>query len=378
MSSTAAAVLPAGHPVTAGRTSDSPLLSAAAGRPTPWTPVWFMRQAGRSLPEYRRIREGVGMLDACLTPDLVVEITDQPVRRHGVDAAILVSDIVIPLRAIGVDLDIVAGVGPVVADPVRDVGGIRRLRPLEAQDVAAVLAAVQGLASPGGPLGCIPLIGFAGAPFTLASYLIEGGPSRDHARTKALMYGQPDLWHDLAGRLAMIAGTFLRLQVMAGASAVQLFDSWAGALPAADYREFVLPHVRDALAHLDDVCAAHPVPRIVFGVGTGELLGAMSEAGCEVIGVDFRVPLDEAGRRVRPGAALQGNLDPAVVMAGPDVVSSRVAAVLDAARRSGRGHIFNLGHGVLPSSDPDVLTRLVELVHAAGPAPGARRPAVAG
>ncbi len=368
---TTGAVLPAGHPVPAGRTDQSPLLRAAAGHPVPWTPVWFMRQAGRSLPEYRRIRANVGMIESCLTPDLVVEITHQPVRRHGVDAAILFSDIVVPLRAIGVDLDIVAGVGPVVAEPVRDAAGIGRLRPLEDGDVAPVLAAVAQLTEPTGPLGGTPLIGFAGAPFTLASYLIEGGPSRDHARTKALMYSEPALWHDLAGRLATIAGQFLRMQVVAGASAVQLFDSWAGALPAADYRTYVLPHVRAALGHLDDVCAAHPVPRTLFGVGTGELLGAMSRSGCEVMGVDFRVPLDEASRRIRPGLALQGNLDPAVVMAGPQVVAERVSSVLEAARVTGRGHVFNLGHGVLPASDPDVLTAVVDLVHRAGPAPAA-------
>jgi uroporphyrinogen decarboxylase len=362
-------LLPAGHPLVAGRTTQAPLLQAAAGRAVPHTPVWFMRQAGRSLPEYRRLREGVAMLEACFTPELVVEITHQPVRRHGVDAAIFFSDIVVPLRAIGLDLDIVPGVGPVVAEPIRDAAGVAALRPLEADDVAPVLEAVTLLTADGGPLGATPLIGFAGAPFTLASYLIEGGPSRDHARTKALMYGEPALWHDLADRLAGIAGTFLRLQLLAGASAVQLFDSWAGALPAADYEALVLPHVRTALGAVEDLVAAHGVPRILFGVGTGELLATMSSAGSEVMGVDFRVPLDVAAERVRPGAALQGNLDPAVVMAPPAAVTARVDAVLAAARRSGRGHVFNLGHGVLPDSDPGVLTAIVEQVHAAGPVP---------
>ena len=357
------------HPLVSGRTAGAPLLRAAAGLAVDRTPVWFMRQAGRSLPEYRAVRAGTGMLQACWTPELVVEITDQPVRRHHVDAAILFSDIVVPLRAIGVDLDIVAGVGPVVASPIRDAAGVAALRELTADDVAPILDAVRMLAGPTGPLGGTPLIGFAGAPFTLASYLIEGGPSRDHAHTKALMYSQPELWHDLAGRLARIAGAFLRMQVLAGASAVQLFDSWAGALPAADYEALVLPHVRTALAGVDDLSAAHGVPRILFGVGTGELLGTMSQAGSEVMGVDFRVALDAAAARVRPGAALQGNLDPAVVMASPEAVAARVDAVLSAARRSGRGHIFNLGHGVLPDTDPDVLTRIVEQVHAAGPVP---------
>ena len=351
----------------AGRTSDSLLLRAARGQSVDHTPVWFMRQAGRSLPEYRKVREGTAMLESCFTPDLVVEITDQPVRRHHVDAAIFFSDIVVPLRAIGVDLDIVAGVGPVVAQPIRDARGVAQLRDLTEDDVAPVLEAVATLTSATGPLGSTPLIGFAGAPFTLASYLIEGGPSRDHARTKALMYSEPELWHDLAGRLARIAGGFLRMQILSGASAVQLFDSWAGALPAADYEELVLPHVRTALATVDDLCVEHSIPRILFGVGTGELLSTMASAGSEVMGVDFRVPLDVAAGRIPAPAALQGNLDPAVVRATPEVVAARVDAVLGAARRSGRGHIFNLGHGVVPDTDPDVLTRIVERVHSSGP-----------
>ena len=365
----AAAMLDSDHPVVAGRTSNAILLRAARGEAVEHTPVWFMRQAGRSLPEYRKVREGTAMLESCFTPELVVEITDQPVRRHGVDAAIFFSDIVVPLKAIGVDLDIVPGVGPVVADPIRDAAGVATLRDLTDEDVAPVIEAVRILAGPTGPLGGTPLIGFAGAPFTLASYLIEGGPSRDHARTKALMYSDPGLWNDLADRLARIAGTFLRMQVLAGASAVQLFDSWAGALPAADYEELVLPHVRTVLSAVEDLSIAHGIPRILFGVGTGELLGTMSRAGSEVMGVDFRVPLDDAARRVRPGAALQGNLDPAVVQASPSAVDRRVDSVLAAARRSGRGHIFNLGHGVLPDTDPEVLTRIVERVHASGPVP---------
>ncbi len=365
------ALLGRDHPLVAGRTAEAVLLRAARGQDVERTPVWFMRQAGRSLPEYRKVREGTVMLESCFTPELVVEITHQPVRRHDVDAAIFFSDIVVPLKAIGVDLDIVPGVGPVVAEPIRDSAGVAALRDLTDEDVAPVLEAVRLLAGPTGPLGGTPLIGFAGAPFTLASYLIEGGPSRDHARTKALMYSEPELWNDLAGRLARIAGAFLRMQVLAGASAVQLFDSWAGALPAADYEALVLPHVRTALSYVDDLAAVHGVPRILFGVGTGELLATMSQAGSEVMGVDFRVPLDAAAARVRPGAALQGNLDPAVVRASPEAVAQRVDGVLRAARRSGRGHIFNLGHGVLPDTDPEVLTRIVERVHASGPVPAA-------
>jgi len=340
---------------------------AACRRGTPaHVPVWFMRQAGRSLPEYRRVRAGVGMLEACARPDLVVEITLQPVRRHGVDAAILFSDIVVPLRAIGVDLDIVPGTGPVVAEPIRTAADVQALRPLDADDVWYVTDAVRGLV---GELGGVPLIGFAGAPFTLASYLIEGGPSRDHARTKALMHGNPELWHALLGRLADICAEHLRLQVLAGASAVQLFDSWAGTLSAADYRRSCLPHSAAVLAAVADL----GVPRVHFGVGTGELLGSMSEAGAEVVGVDWRVPLDEATRRVGPGQALQGNLDPAVTMAPWPVVARAVREVVQRGAAA-PGHVFNLGHGVLPDTDPDVLTRIVELVHSLPVIPPSSKP----
>ncbi|MDT4921711.1 MAG: uroporphyrinogen decarboxylase [Pseudonocardiales bacterium] len=333
--------------------ADSLLVRAATGRPGPRPPVWFMRQAGRSLPEYRALRVGTAMLDACRDPDLVTEITLQPVRRHGVDAAILFSDIVLPLVAIGVGIDIVPGVGPVVEKPIADAAGVDRLRPLEPDDVPYVTAAIRALVA---ELGPTPLIGFAGAPFTLASYLVEGGPSRDHARTKALMHGQPELWHALLSRLAVIAGQFLRVQIDAGVAAVQLFDSWVGSLPLADYRRFVLPHSTAVLAPL-----AGRVPRIHFGVGTGELLGAMRSAGADVLGVDWRLPLDEAARRLGPGTVVQGNLDPALLGAGWPVVEAEVRRVV-AEGRAAAGHIFNLGHGVLPDTDPDVLTRVVDLV----------------
>ena len=335
---------------------DSAFLRACRGEPVPHTPVWFMRQAGRSLPEYRRVREGVPMLEACRRPDLVTEITLQPVRRHGVDAAILFSDIVVPLKAIGVDLDIKPGVGPVVAQPIRSREDLEQLRDLEPDDVSYVAQAVRMLVA---ELGATPLIGFAGAPFTLASYLVEGGPSRNHEHTKALMYGDPGLWDELMGRLARITAAFLRAQVGAGAAAVQLFDSWVGALPAADYLAQVQPHSAAVLAAVGEL----GVPRIHFGVVTGELLRHMGEAGAEVVGVDFRVPLDEAVRRIGPGRAVQGNLDPAVVFAPWDAVAARTRAVLDAGRAA-PGHVFNLGHGVIPETDPDVLTRVVELVHA--------------
>ncbi|WP_285494640.1 uroporphyrinogen decarboxylase [Actinomadura sp. NBRC 104425] len=336
---------------------DSPFLRACRRRPVPYTPVWFMRQAGRSLPEYLRVREGVPMLEACARPDMIIEITLQPLRRYAVDAAIFFSDIVVPLRAVGVDLDIKPGVGPVVADPIRSPEGVAALRRLTPDDVPFVTEAVRGLV---GELGATPLIGFAGGPFTLASYLIEGGPSKNHERTKAMMYGEPQLWDRLMGRLADITIDYLKVQVEAGASAVQLFDSWVGAVGPQDYRASVLPHTRRVFQALEE----YGVPRIHFGVGTGELLGLMGEAGADVVGVDWRVPLDEAVHRVEPGKALQGNLDPALLFAPWEVIEARARDVL-ARGRTAEGHVFNLGHGVLPATDPDVLARLADLVHEA-------------
>ncbi len=335
--------------------TDSAFLQAARGDRPAHTPVWFMRQAGRALPEYLAIREGVPMLESCFRTDMVVEITMQPVRRYGVDAAVFYSDIVVPLKAIGVDLDIVPGTGPVVAEPIRSLAQLDQLRDLEPDDVTPITDAVTALV---GELGATPLIGFAGAPFTLASYLVEGGPSRDHRLTKQLMYSEPELWHALLGRIAAIAGQFLRLQVQAGASAIQLFDSWAGALSLADYETYVKPHSAAVLASVADL----GVPRIHFGVGTGELLHAMGDAGADVVGVDWRVPLDEAVRRIGPGKAVQGNLDPAAVFAPTEFLHARAAEVIEAGRAA-EGHIFNLGHGVTPAMDPDALTRLVEFVH---------------
>ncbi len=336
-------------------TADSRLLRAARGEQVDRLPVWFMRQAGRSLPEYRKVRAGVPMLEACMRADLVTEITLQPVRRHGVDAAILFSDIVLPLKALGVDLDIVSGVGPVIAKPVRDQAAVEALPRFDPAAVGFVAEAVNELAS---ELGRTPLIGFAGAPYTLASYLIEGGPSKDHAKTKALMHAEPAVWNALLARLAEISGAFLRVQVEAGASAVQLFDSWAGGLAPDDYRRHVLPHSAAVFQTVADLA----VPRIHFGVATGEILTDMSSAGVEVVGVDWRVPLDEAAARIQPGQAVQGNLDPALVFAPWDVIEAQTR---DVVRRgaAAAGHIFNLGHGVLPDTDPDVLSRIVELVH---------------
>ena len=335
--------------------NDSVFLRACRGESVPHLPVWFMRQAGRSLPEYRKLREGVPMLESCFRPDMVVEITMQPVRRYGVDAAILFSDIVVPLKAVGVDLDIVPGTGPVVAEPIRSAEQLTQLRDIEPADVEPIVESVKTLV---GELGTTPLIGFAGAPFTLASYLIEGGPSKDHRLTKQLMYSNPELWHRLLGRLAAIAGQFLRVQIEAGASAVQLFDSWAGNLSLTDYDKYVKPHSAAVLSSVADL----GVPRIHFGVGTGELLQSMGDAGADVVGVDWRVPLDEATKRVGGGKALQGNLDPTAVFAPTEVMTAKAAEVIEAGRAA-PGHIFNLGHGVLPATDPDALARLVDFVH---------------
>jgi uroporphyrinogen decarboxylase len=348
-------------PATARRLlPDAPLLVAARGERPNRVPVWFMRQAGRSLPEYRQLRADLPMLQACMTPELVCEITLQPVRRHGVDAAILFSDIMVPVHAAGVGLDIVPGTGPVVDSPVRSASDVAALPALEPEAVEPVAAAVRLLVT---ELGQVPLIGFAGAPFTLASYLIEGAPSRHHERTKALMHSQPDVWHELLDRLADLTLTFLRVQAAAGVDAVQLFDSWAGALSQRDYRRFVFPHSARVLAGL----AETGLPRVHFGVGTGELLGALAQAGADVVGVDWRIPLDMAAQRVRAARAdgpivLQGNLDPAVLLAGWPAVETEVRRVI-AEGRSADAHVLNLGHGVLPETDPDVLTRVVELAH---------------
>lgn len=333
---------------------DSAFLRAARGEPVPHTPVWYMRQAGRSLPEYRKVREGVAMLDSCMRPELVVEITLQPVRRYGVDAAIFFSDIVLPMKAVGVDLDIKPGIGPVVARPVETLADVEAIQDLDASHVPYIAESVRTLVT---ELGATPLIGFAGAPFTVASYLVEGGPSKEHAKTKAMMFGAPDVWDALMRKIASISAAYLRVQVEAGASAVQLFDSWAGAMSPADYERYVMPYSASVLADAGRL----GVPRIHFGVGTGELLGLMGEAGADVVGVDWRVPLADGIRRVG-GRAVQGNLDPSLVFAPTELMLSRAAEVLEAGKAA-PGHIFNLGHGVMPSTDPDQLKRLTDFVH---------------
>jgi len=339
---------------------DSPFLAACRNDPAAHVPVWFMRQAGRSLPEYRAARSHGSVLDSVKSADLAAELTLQPVRRYGVDAAILFSDIVVPVASIGFGVVMDAGVGPVVERPFCSGSDLSRLRPLEPDvDIPYVLETVRLLRQE----LQVPLIGFAGAPFTIASYLVEGGPSRDHAKTKALMYNEPVLWAELLDRLADISLVSLQAQVGAGAQAVQLFDSWAGTLGPADYRRHVLPASRKVLSGL----AESGVPRIHFGVGTGELLRLMAEAGADVVGVDWRVPLDEARLRIGHDVAIQGNLDPSVVLSGWEATRPEAERVLS--EGGGRGHIFNLGHGVLPQTDPGVLAELVAFCHSYRPTP---------
>lgn len=350
-----ATLLDSTHPLVTGLTADAPLVQAARGQRTEQTPVWFMRQAGRSLPEYRQVREGTEMLESCFSADLVTEITLQPVRRHGVDAAIFFSDIVVPIKAVGVEVEIQPGVGPVVSEPFRSKADLDRLRELEPDDIRPIIEAVGAITQ---ELGSTPLIGFAGAPFTVASYLIEGRPSRDYLHTKALMMQEPETWNLLLDKIARISGEFLRQQVLAGASVIQLFDSWAGALGRDSYVDQVQPHSATALGMVSDL----GVSKIHFGVNTGELLVDMHQAGADVMGVDFRLPLDEASRRLGGNVPLQGNLDPAALFVEEPVRKTAIDAVLDSAKDL-PGHIFNLGHGVPPNADPGVITSVVDYVH---------------
>jgi uroporphyrinogen decarboxylase len=337
--------------------ASDPFLAACRRQPVTRRPVWFMRQAGRALPEYRARRGQGSILELLQHPELVAELTLQPVLRYGVDAAILYSDIMVPVAAVGFGVEISPGIGPVVQHPFRARADLDRLRPLEADDLPWVTEAIQILVKE----LTVPLIGFAGAPFTVASYLIEGGPSRTYAATKSLMHAEPHLWEELMDRLADLAIVSLRIQVEAGARAVQIFDSWAGALSPTDYRRFVLP----ASTRVFQSAGELGVPRIHFGVGTSALLELMAAAGADVVGVDWRVPLDQARRRLGPGCAVQGNLDPALCLAPWPVVESEARRVLaDAGPEP--GHIFNLGHGVLPQTDPEVLERVVALVHDEG------------
>jgi uroporphyrinogen decarboxylase len=336
------------------RSQGSLLVRALRGELVERTPVWFMRQAGRSLPEYRELRRGRTLMELAGTPELAAEVTLQPVRRHGVDAAILFSDIVVPLAAIGVDVEIQPGVGPVVAQPVRSARDVRRLRPLHPDEDMPELAATVRLL-------CaqldVPLIGFAGGPFTLASYLVEGGPSKTQARTKAMMLSEPALFDELLRRLAGIAAASLRAQVEAGAAVIQVFDSWIGSLSREQYEQSVAPAATALLAELADLA----VPRVAFGVGTGHLLEAIAATGPDAIGLDWRTPLGEARRRLGPGMPLQGNLDPSALLAPWRVARAEAATLLWQA--PARGYVFNLGHGVLPETPAEVPGRLVDLVH---------------
>lgn len=347
--------LSANHPLVDGRTANSPLVTALRGGKPSRRPVWFMRQAGRSLPEYRKVRAGITMLDSCLKPELASEITLQPVRRHDVDAGIFFSDIVIPLKLAGVDVEIVPGVGPVLGSPVRTAADVAKLPTLTDEALDPIREAVALTVA---ELGTTPLIGFAGAPFTLAAYMVEGKPSRDHLGPRTMMHADPETWAALAEWTADASGKFLRAQLEAGASAAQLFDSWAGSLGLADYTKFAAPASKRALDHVRDLGA----PLIHFGTGTSELLVAMRDVGVDVVGVDYRLPLDEANRRLGGNVPLQGNIDPALLSAPWEVLEAHVRDVL-AAGESAPAHVVNLGHGVPPETDPEVLTRLVELIH---------------
>jgi len=332
--------------------------AAARGLPAAHTPVWFMRQAGRSLPEYRAVRGKGSILDAIKQPDLAAEITLQPVRRYGVDAAVLYSDIVVPAHAVGFGIDVAQGTGPVAERPLRGRGDLDRLRPLRPDDIDYVAETVALVVGELGP--AVPVLAFAGAPFTVASYLVEGRPSRTYEHTKALLHTDEVLWHDVLGRLAELAVEFIDVQLRAGAGAFQLFDSWAGALSRADYDHFVLPHSRRVF---EELAERHPhVPGIHFGIGCDHLLESMAAAGSRVIGLDWRTTITAARQRLGADTVVQGNLDPALVLAGPEVALGGAQKVL--ADNAGHpGHIFNLGHGVHPSSDPGVLAAIVDLVH---------------
>lgn len=359
--------LAAEHPLVDGRTAQSPLIRASRGDRPETLPIWFMRQAGRSLPEYRKVREGIPMLDACLRPELAAEITLQPVRRHGVDGAVFFSDIVVPLKLIGEAVDIVPGKGPVfdrpanTADEARAFAARIRARLEEPGLFAPIEEAVRLTVA---ELGSTPLIGFAGAPFTVAAYIVEGGPSKDHLRTRTAMVADPDAWLELADAVGDLSAAFLEAQIRAGASVVQLFDSWAGSLSRERYERSVAPSSSRALEHARSIHTpdGERIRAIHFGVGTAELLPSMLAAGADVQGIDDRLPLDEGIERLGGTVPVQGNIDPAVLGAPWSVIEEHVR---DVARRGAMApaHIVNLGHGVPPHADPDVLTRIVELVH---------------
>ncbi|WP_144268125.1 uroporphyrinogen decarboxylase [Demequina sp. NBRC 110055] len=359
-------LLPSDHPLAAGVTTDAPLIAALEGRAPTHRPVWFMRQAGRSLPEYLKVREGTTMLESCLEPALAAEITLQPVRRYGVDAGIFFSDIVVPLKVAGVGVDIAPGVGPVFERPMRTMADIEALpelgEPGDGGDFDAALEPIrEAVRLSVAQLESTPLIGFAGAPFTLAAYMVEGRPSRDHMAARELMWAAPDVWEALVAWTSRAAGLFLRAQVLAGASAVQLFDSWAGSLSEATYVEKCAGGSRGALMAVADL----GVPRIHFAANAGHLLDPMGAAGATALGVDYRTPLDEASRAVGGRFPLQGNIDPAMLGAPVEALERHVQDVLDRGSEA-PGHVVNLGHGMPPHADPDVVKRIVDEVHERG------------
>jgi uroporphyrinogen decarboxylase len=334
--------------------SDPLLVRALRREPVERTPVWFMRQAGRSLPEYRELRERHSFFEIANTPDLCAEVTLQPVRRHNVDAAVLFADIVTPVLGMGIDVELVEGVGPVVAAPIATAADVEGLRVPDSEEAFAPVLEAGGIVRRElGPDRA--LVGFCGGPFTVAGYLVEGRPSRDFVRVKELMYREPDVWHALMERLAECFSGYVAAKAAAGADAIQLFDSWVGVLSVSDYEEFVAPYSARVLAAID-------VPTIHFGTGTAHLLGAMAAAGGDAVGLDWRIPLDRGWLAVGADRAVQGNLDPTALLAPWARIEAAAVDVLD--RAGGRpGHVFNLGHGVLPATDPADLSRLVEVVH---------------
>lgn len=345
------------HPLSDGRTTESALVRALRADKPERAPVWFMRQAGRSLPEYRQLRAGGDMLQACLTPELASEITLQPVRRHGVDAAIFFSDIVVPVLLAELPVRIEPGRGPVLDDPIRSARDVLRLRPLDPAALDPIRAAVALTVA---ELGSTPLIGFGGAPFTVAAYLVEGGPSKDQQRARAMMHADPHSWATLLNWCADVTGQFVRAQVEAGASAAQLFDSWVGSLSATDYEKRVAPHTKRTFGHLRGL----DVPRVHFGLGTDRILPQIAALGVDAVGIDWRIPLDQASETLGDALPLQGNIDAALLSAPWPVLTAHVDDVMRRGRRA-PAHIVNLGHGVPPETDPDVLTRLVEYIHSA-------------
>ncbi len=332
------------------------VLKACRREPVDCTPVWFMRQAGRYMKEYQAIRAKHSILEVCKTPELAAQVTLQPIDRFPLDAAIIFADILLPLEPMGIKLEFAEGEGPVIHNPVRDRAAVDRLKIVEGEELKFVEEAIRQART--ALAGRVPLIGFAGAPFTLASYMIEGGGSRNYIKTKQLMYGEPETWHKLMDKLALVVTAYLGRQIRAGAQAVQLFDSWVGCLSPTDYAEYVLPHVQRIFEGLEQ----EQVPLIHFGTGTASLLTLMRKAGGTVIGVDWRVHLDEAWERIGYDVAVQGNLDPVVLFGPVREIERRVEDIL---RRAGNrpGHIFNLGHGILPQTPVDHVAAVAEYVH---------------